>query len=78
MFYFVHLIIILYFLYFFYREEDQKLLELAKTMKRNWQKISEQFTSFKNRKGCLTRYKILQKNLAGGKNVDLKEVSFQY
>lgn len=39
------------------------LLELAVTMDRNWQKISEQFSSFKNRKGCLTRYKILNRRL---------------
>ncbi len=45
------------------REEDKMLLQLAKTMNRNWQKISEEFTSFKNRKGCLTRYKILMRRL---------------
>ncbi|ODM96556.1 snRNA-activating protein complex subunit 4 [Orchesella cincta] len=44
-------------------EEDHMLLELAITMNRNWQKISEEFTSFKNRKGCLTRYKILKRRL---------------
>lgn len=49
--------------FFEIREEDKLLIELAKTMNRNWQKISEEFTSFKNRKGCLTRYKILMNRL---------------
>ncbi|XP_021961194.1 uncharacterized protein LOC110856914 [Folsomia candida] len=45
-------------------EEDRLLMDLAVSMNRNWQKISEQFSSFKNRKGCSTRYNLLSRNLA--------------
>ncbi|XP_021954901.1 uncharacterized protein LOC110851434 [Folsomia candida] len=44
--------------------EDRLLMDLAVSMNRNWQKISKQFSSFKNRKGCLTRYNLLSRNLA--------------
>ena len=49
-------------------EEDKKLMDLAKAQsgKRDWQKIAEQFSSFKNRKGCLTRHKILVSKIGEG------------
>lgn len=63
----------------FIREEDKMLLQLAKTMNRNWQKISEEFTSFKNRKGCLTRYKILNRRLKDERfNGSLEAVSVKW
>jgi len=51
-------------------EEDKRLLVLAKTMNRNWRKIADSFNSFKNRKGCLTRWKILQRRLKTCKGVE--------
>ena len=60
-------------------EEDQKLLDLAdaQAAKKDWQEISKQFSSFKNRKGCLTRYKILKRRIFSEKSryEDLAQVS---
>ncbi len=57
-----------------FSEEDRLLLDLAEKMNKNWQQISEHFHSFKNRKGCLTRFKILKRNLGLDKNKTLEEV----
>jgi len=37
---------------------------LAKSMKRDWSKIAKEFNSFKSRKACLSRFKVLEKQLS--------------